>query len=55
VYRLASYMRGARDDMMIIQYLPIYLVESAQAWPEYLQEGCIQGCASMEKVFIGNF
>jgi hypothetical protein len=31
----------AIDDMMIVQYLPIYLAESAQAWLEYLTEGCI--------------
>jgi hypothetical protein len=34
-YRLACHMGGASDDMMIIQYLPIYLSESTQAWAIY--------------------
>lgn len=48
-------MGGARDDMKIIQYLPIHLVELAQARFEYLLERCIQMWPNLERIFIRNF
>lgn len=41
--------------MKIIQYLPIHLVELAQARFEYLLERCIQMWPNLERIFIRNF
>ncbi len=40
-YRLACRAGGATDDNFVIQYLPIYLADSARSWLEYLPGGCI--------------
>jgi hypothetical protein len=35
-FRLAYRACGEDDDLFIIQYLPLYLAESARAWLEHL-------------------
>lgn len=53
-YRLACWAEGAEDEYFIIQYLPLYLVDSPQAWLEYCR---MVGSRSdhLKDVFIGNF
>ena len=54
-YRLACRAGGANDDHFIIQYLPLYLADSARAWLEYLPAGCIRNWAELKEIFVGNF
>lgn len=43
------------DDDFIIQYLPIYLGDSARAWLEYLLADKIKSWSDLRDTFIGNF
>ena len=43
------------DDLFIIQYLPLYLVESARAWLEHLPTDSIHSWADFMRIFVGNF
>lgn len=54
-YRLASRAGDANDDDFIIQYLLIFLADSAQAWLEYLQSDFIYSWSDLCRIFIGNF
>lgn len=54
-YCLACRVGGADDDLFIIQYLPIFLADSARAWLEYLPGGCIRDWADLRSIFVGNF
>jgi hypothetical protein len=42
-YRLACRVGGVDDDMFIIQFLPIYLADSARAWLDHLSRKVIDG------------
>ena len=46
---------GADNDLFIIQYLPLYLAESARAWLEHLPANNIHSWADFKCVFVGNF
>lgn len=46
---------GADDELFIIQYLPLYLGDSAHAWIEHLPAGCIDYWSDLTRVFISNF
>jgi hypothetical protein len=54
-YRLACIAGGANNDLFIIQFLPIYLVESARAWLDHLLRNAIHRWDNLWKVFTGNF
>jgi hypothetical protein len=43
------------DDLFIIQYLPLYLTESALAWLEYLPTDSIHSWVDFKCIFVGNF
>ena len=53
-YRLACRTGGA-DDLFAIQYLPLFLTDSARGWLEHLPEGCVQDWSDLRRVFVGNF
>jgi hypothetical protein len=40
-YRLTCRAGGADDDLFIIQFLPIYLADSARAWLDHLSRDVI--------------
>jgi hypothetical protein len=42
-------------DDFIIQNLPLYLPDSAQAWLENLKPRCIHNWAGPKESFVGNF
>jgi hypothetical protein len=46
---------GAIDDLFIIQYLPIYLAESARAWLDHRPINAINCWDDLWEVFTGNF
>jgi hypothetical protein len=52
---LAYQAGGADDDLFIIPYLPLYLVESARAWLEYLPANSIHSWTNFKRIFMGNF
>jgi hypothetical protein len=54
-YRLACRAGRANDDDFIIQFLPIYLGESARAWLDYLSRNIINSSDDLWWVFTGNF
>lgn len=54
-YRLACHMEGTKDDPLIIQFLPIHLVEGARAWLEHMPSNIINDWADLKKAFVGNF
>jgi hypothetical protein len=45
----------ADDNLFIIQYLPLYLAESAQAWLEHLPTDSIHSWVDFKRIFIRNF
>ena len=54
-FRLACRAGGADDDLFIIQYLPLYLGESAQACLEQLPVNSIHLWVELKRIFMGNF
>ena len=54
-FHLACRAGGADDDLFTIQYLPLYLAESARAWLEHLPANNIHSWADLRRMFIGNF
>jgi hypothetical protein len=52
---LACRAGGANNDLFIIQFLPIYLAESARAWLDHLPRNAINSWDNLWKVFTGNF
>jgi hypothetical protein len=46
---------GANDDLFIIQFLHIYLAESAIAWLDHLPRNAINRFDDLWEVFTGNF
>jgi hypothetical protein len=38
---VVKYIGGANDDLFIIQFLPIYLADSARAWLDHLPRNVI--------------
>jgi hypothetical protein len=54
-YRLACRVGGVDDDLFIIQFLPIYLADSARAWLDHLPRNVIDGWEDLMEIFISNF
>jgi hypothetical protein len=51
-----TYQAGVTDDdLFIIKYLPLYLVESTRAWLEHLPVDSIHSWADFKHISIGNF
>ena len=51
-----AYRAGrADDDLFIIQYLLLYLMESSQAWLKHLPANNIHSWADIKRIFVGNF
>ena len=53
-FHLACRASGPDDDLFIIQYLPLYLAESARAWLEHLPTDSIHSWAEFKRIFVGN-
>lgn len=41
-YRLACHIAGINDDHLVMQFLPIHLVEGARVWLEHLVIGTVR-------------
>ena len=54
-FRLGYRAGGADDDLFIIQYLPLYLAESARAWLEHLPANNIHSWTDFKCIFMGKF
>ena len=54
-FRLTYRAGRVDDDLFIIQYLPLYLTESARAWLEHLSTDSIHSWVDFKRIFIGNF
>jgi hypothetical protein len=54
-YHLACKAGGVDDDLFIIQFLPIYLADSAQAWLDHLPRNIIDSWENLYEIFTGNF
>jgi hypothetical protein len=54
-YRLACREGGADDNLFIMQFLHIYLSDSARAWLDHLPRNVIDDWEDLNKVFTGNF
>jgi hypothetical protein len=52
---LAYQVGDVDDDLFIIQYLSLYLAESARAWLEHLPTNSIHSWADLKRIFIGKF
>jgi hypothetical protein len=46
---------GAEDDLFIIHFLPIYLVDMARAWLDHLPRGMIDCWEDLRVIFTANF
>jgi hypothetical protein len=54
-YHLTCRASGAYDDLFIIQFLPIYLDDTARAWLDHLLRNMIDSWEDLKEIFIGNF
>jgi hypothetical protein len=54
-YGLACRVGGVDDDLFIIQFLPIYLVDTARAWLDHLPRNLIDCWEDLKEFFTGNF
>jgi hypothetical protein len=54
-YRLAMKAASAPDTFFMIQYLPIYLIDSATNWLNNLWEGTVKQWADLEREFCNHF
>jgi hypothetical protein len=54
-YHLACQLGSTDDDRFIIRNLPLFLADSARAWPEHLPTRRIHNWADLIKVSMGNF
>jgi hypothetical protein len=43
------------DDLFFIQFLPLYLVNSARAWLDHLPKNVISGWDDLQEIFTSNF
>jgi hypothetical protein len=46
---------GVDDDLFIIQFHPIYLVDTASAWLDHLIRNSINCWEDLREIFTGNF
>jgi hypothetical protein len=54
-FRIACRAGGTDNNLFIIQYLSLYLAESARAWLEHLPANSIQSWSDFKCIFMGNF
>jgi hypothetical protein len=54
-FYLTCRVDGADDDLFIVQYLPLCLVESTGAWLEHLSADNIHSWVDFKRIFVGNF
>jgi hypothetical protein len=54
-YRLACRVGAADDNLFIIQFLPIYLADSARAWLDHLPRNLIHSWVDLKEILTGNF
>jgi hypothetical protein len=54
-YRHACRVGGVDNDLFIIQFLPIYLSDSARAWLNHLPRNIIDSWKDLNEIFTGNF
>jgi hypothetical protein len=52
---LACRASRANDDLFIIQYLSLYIEESARVWLEHLPMDNIHSWVDFKRIFVGNF
>jgi hypothetical protein len=53
-YHLACRASRADDDLFIIQFLPIYLANTARAWLDQLPRSMINFWEDLKEIFTGN-
>jgi hypothetical protein len=46
---------GADNNLFIIQFLPIYLADTARAWLDHLPRNSIECWEGLREIFTGNF
>jgi hypothetical protein len=46
---------GADSDLFIIQFLPIYLIDTFRAWLDHLPRDSIDCWEDLREIFTGNF
>jgi hypothetical protein len=54
-YRLACRAGGANDNLINIQFLPIYLADSVRVWLDHLPKNAIDSWDDLQEIFIDNF
>jgi hypothetical protein len=54
-YHLTCMAGGSDDDVFIIKFLPIYLTDTARAWPDHLSRNMIDSWEDLKDIFTVNF
>jgi hypothetical protein len=54
-YQLAYKASGPDDDLLIIQFLPIYLANCTRAWQYHLSRNVINRKEDLREIFTDNF
>jgi hypothetical protein len=54
-YRLTCRADEADNDLFIIQFLPIYLVDMSRAWLNHLPRNSIDCWEDLKEIFTDNF
>jgi hypothetical protein len=54
-YRFACKEGGVDDDLFFIEFLPIYLADSARSWLDHLPRDVKNSWEDLWKIFTGNF
>jgi hypothetical protein len=54
-YHITCWVGGADSDLFIIQFLPIYLVDTSRAWLDHFPRNSIDCWKDLKEIFIGNF
>jgi hypothetical protein len=54
-YHLAHQVGNGNDDLFVIQFLPIYLADSARAWLVHLPRNIMNSWDDLRGIFTGNF
>jgi hypothetical protein len=54
-YHLAYKVGGVDNDLFIIQFLPIYLADSARSWLDHLLRNVTDSWEDLWKIFTDNF
>jgi hypothetical protein len=54
-YRLTCRAGGSDNDVLIIQFLPIYLADTSRAWLYHLPKNSIDYWEDLKAIFTSNF